>query len=159
MTTSQTQKESAKGPVDRVVYVEPAPQKGFALGKDGKPLQRGIVLWRTEAEALNDLGAAQRAVIKEQNINYKALLDGDQEEYKKDREFSEPLRIRYNQIWLHAALRRVIVNHNVHSPFVKFSDTGVYKPGTILEMGMVQLYWGKVLRTDITGNVIHKGDA
>ena len=108
---------------------------------------------------MNHLRAVQQTAIKTHNIDFKALLDGDQEEYKKDREFLEPLRSLYNKIWMYAALRRVIVNHNLHSPFVAFGDTVQHEPGTILEMNQVKLHWGKILRTDITGNVIHKGDA
>jgi hypothetical protein len=135
-----------KGPVDRVVLVEPTyTSKGLALRVDEKSLQNGIVVRRIEAEAMNELKAAKQAAMKEHNIDTKALIDGDPEEYKKDREFIVPLEIRYNKIWLHAAMRHVVVNHNLHAPFVKFRDNGVYKTGTILEMGQVKLYWGRSL--------------
>ncbi len=94
---------------------------------------------------MRDLKAARLAAMKEHSIDTKALLDGDAEEYRKDREFINPLMMRYNKIWLHAAMRRVVVNHNLHAPFVKFRDNVAHEYGTILETNQVKLYWGKSL--------------
>lgn len=135
-----------KGPADRVVLVEPTyTPKGLSLRVDEKSLQHGIVVRRIEAEGMNFVRAAQLAATKEYNLNSKALLDGDPDEYVKDRAILEPLREQYNKIWLHAALRRVVVNHNLHAPFVKFRDSVPHEPGTILEMDQVKIYWGRSL--------------